>query len=215
MTTSTPFSWDAFWSFPAVGILRGFDTELVSEIGAQCFEVGLKCLEVTLNTEDALTQIRNLRRIAPSEINIGAGTVLTTEDLDKALDAGAGFIVSPVVDEAFIRRCVELNVPVFPGAYTPTEVLKAWKAGASVVKLFPANNGGPEYLKSVKAPLDKVPLMAVGSVNLDNLQAYLDAGACSVGLGSPLFAKKRMEDKDWPWLKAQIRAFEDVLAGGL
>ena len=212
MTVRTTFSWDSFWSFPTVGILRGFDTDLVSEIGDQCFCAGLKCLEVTLNTKDALAQIRRLRSIAPADVNIGAGTVLTLEDLDNALEAGAGFIVSPVTDETFIQRCVELKVPVFPGAYTPTEVLRAWNAGASVVKLFPSNNGGPEYLKSVKAPLDKVPLMAVGSVNLDNLDAYLDAGACSVGLGSPLFEKKRMEAKDWAWLQAQIVAFRKAFA---
>ena len=201
------FSWDSFWEFPAVGILRGFETDLVGEIGHTCFEAGLKNLEVTLNTDDALNQIRLLRKWAPDGVNVGAGTVLTPEDLHEALEAGAGFIVSPITDEVFIRECAALKIPVFPGAFTPSEVFHAWKAGASVVKLFPANNGGPSYLKSIRAPLNDIPLMAVGSVNLDNLGAYLEAGACSVGLGSPLFEAQRMLAKDWDWLTGQIHAF--------
>lgn len=212
MSDTPTFSWESFWSFPAVGILRGFETERVSEIGEQCFEAGLKCLEVTLNTKDAIEQIELLGKIAPQSVNVGAGTVLTLADLDKALKAGASFIVSPITDEVLIRRCVELDVPIFPGAYTPTEIQRAWQAGAKVVKLFPANHGGPRYLKSVKAPLDHIPLMAVGSVNLENLEEYIEAGACSIGLGSPLFDAKRMEQKEWLWLKEQIHAFRDVLS---
>jgi 2-dehydro-3-deoxyphosphogluconate aldolase / (4S)-4-hydroxy-2-oxoglutarate aldolase len=215
MSHKFAFSWDSFWLFPAVGILRGFETELVCQIGEQCFEAGLTCLEVTLNTRDGLKQIELLREMAPPSVNIGAGTVLTIADLDKALDAGAGFIVSPIVDEGLIRRCVERDVPIFPGAYTPTEIHRAWQAGAKVIKLFPSHHGGSRYLKAIKGPLDQIPLMAVGSVNLENIEEYLEAGACSVGLGSPLFDAKRMERKEWSWLKTQIHAFRDVFPGKL
>lgn len=213
MSLKPPFSWKSFKSFPAVGILRGFETNLVKEIGEVCFDAGLTSLEVTLNTKDVFEQIQLLRELAPDTVNIGAGTVISIEGLECALDAGANFIVSPVVDEKVIQACVDWEVPIFPGAYTPTEVLQAWNAGAKVIKLFPSNNGGPEYLKSVRAPLDHIPLMAVGSVNLHNLQDYIDAGVCAVGVGSPLFEKSRMESKDWCWLRKQIRSFKERMFG--
>ncbi len=210
MPHSVPFNWDSFRSFPAVGILRGFPTELVKEIGQQCFEAGLTNLEVTLNTEDALQQIRSLRDIAPANVNIGAGTVIDETGLNAAIDAGANFIVSPVTDEDLIQKCTKLGVPIMPGAYTPSEVLRAWKSGAKIIKLFPANIGGPDYAKSILAPLDQIELLAVGNVNLENLEAYLRAGISGIGLGTPLFDKKRMENRDWKWLRDQIAAFHSI-----
>lgn len=204
------FDWDLFWEFPAIGILRGFETDLVSEIGNECFEAGLKNIEVTLNTDNAFSQIKNLADLSNKRANVGAGTVLDRRGLDLALEAGASFIVSPVVDIELIQYCSENDVPIFPGAYTPTEVWKAWDAGAPVVKLFPANLGGPEYLKAIKGPLDDVKILAVGSVTLENVSDYLRAGACGVGLGSPLFDQSRTLAKDWSWLRNQIHEFSKI-----
>jgi 2-dehydro-3-deoxyphosphogluconate aldolase/(4S)-4-hydroxy-2-oxoglutarate aldolase len=209
MTQNAPaFSWKSFTRFPAIGILRGFPTELVESIATCCFEAGLLNLEVTLNTPDALKQIEILKRLAPKDVNIGAGTVLSPRALLDARNAGASFIVSPIVDESVIALSSRCSLPCFPGAFSPTEVWKAWKAGAPCVKWFPANLAGPSGLASVRAPLDQVPLIAVGSVNLANLEAYLKAGACGIGLGSPLFDEARMRAKDWNWLRTQIHAFQ-------
>jgi len=210
MSPIFPFHWQSFRSFPVVGILRGFSTELVSEIGRECFAAGLKNLEVTLNTEHALEQIKLLRQLCPDGVNVGAGTVIDERGLDQAMEAGASFIVSPVVDEGIIRKCVERGVPIMPGAYTPTEVFTAWKAGARIIKLFPANFGGPEYVQAIRAPLNHIELLAVGSINASNLQAYLEAGVSGIGLGTPLFDKIRMEARDWPWLRAQILLFQEA-----
>lgn len=205
-----PFQWESFRSFPVIGILRGFETEFVKEIGINCFESGLKNIEVTLNTQDALEQIRALREICPPDANVGAGTVIDEQGLKNALEAGASFIVSPVTDENLIRKCCSFGIPIMPGAYTPTEVFQAWRAGAPIVKLFPANIGGPEYVKTLLAPLNQIELMAVGAVNLDNVNAYLKAGVRGVGLGTPLFDKQRMEARDWLWLNQQIVSFRQI-----
>ncbi|MCG8526133.1 MAG: bifunctional 4-hydroxy-2-oxoglutarate aldolase/2-dehydro-3-deoxy-phosphogluconate aldolase [Opitutales bacterium] len=204
------FDWDLFWEFPAIGILRGFETDLVSEIGNECFEAGLKNIEVTLNTDNAFSQIKNLADLSNKRANVGAGTVLDRRGLDLALEAGASFIVSPVVDIELIHYCSENGVPIFPGAYTPTEVWKAWDTGAPVVKLFPANVGGPDYLKAIKGPLDDVKILAVGSVTLQKTSDCLASGACGVGLGSPLFDQSRMLAKDWSWLRKQIHEFSQI-----
>jgi len=210
MEDTNSFNWNSFHEFPVVGILRGFTTRQVERIGKTCFEAGLTNLEVTLNTKDASEQISLLREIAPANVNIGAGTVLDEAGLQTALAAGANFIVSPITHTGLIRSCVEQNIPIMPGAYTPSEVHLAWQTGAPLVKLFPANLGGPQYLKSVLAPLDQVELIAVGGVNLSNFSSYLKSGAAGVGIGSPFFNRKKIESEDWEWLQEQVKAFLKV-----
>jgi 2-dehydro-3-deoxyphosphogluconate aldolase/(4S)-4-hydroxy-2-oxoglutarate aldolase len=117
---------------------------------------------------------------------LGAGTVLTPEQADAAVDAGATYLVSPVVDLEVIEAARRRGVAALPGALTPTEILRAWRAGAAAVKLFPASLGGPGYLRAVKAPLPEVPLVPTGGVGLEEIGGYLRAGALAVGLGGPL-----------------------------
>lgn len=202
------FDWDIFWKFPVVGIMRGFETELALEIAEQSFAAGLTSLEVTLNTPNAFNQIRRIRNAAPEGVHVGAGTVISLDGLHRAIDAGAQFIVCPTVNVEIIQSCVKQNIPVFPGALTPTEVVTAFDAGASVIKLFPVGIGGPKYLKSVRGPLDHIPLLAVDGVNLDNLQSYIDAGAAGIGLGGQFYQLERMLARDWDWLKHQISSFQ-------
>ena len=141
---------------------------------------------------------------------IGAGTVLNLELLEKALDAGASFIVTPIVNTDVIIKCVTHKIPVFPGAYSPTEVLQAWELGATMVKVFPAETLGPEYIKAIKAPLPLVKLMPTGGVDLKTLAAYRKAGADGFGVGSPLFDRARVEAGDWNWIETQCRAFVEA-----
>jgi 2-dehydro-3-deoxyphosphogluconate aldolase / (4S)-4-hydroxy-2-oxoglutarate aldolase len=204
------FDWGHFLDFPVIGILRGFDTALAVDIAEKCFDAGLRYLEVTLNTPSALEQIRSIRVRTPEHARIGAGTVLDEAGVNAATEAGASFLVTPVVNPVLIRSCQERGIPVFPGAYTATEVWTAWNTGATAVKLFPCDLGGPPYLRSLRAPLEQIPLIAVGGVNLDNLRAYLDAGAVGVGLGSPLFHPERMRKREWGWLREQIAAFQEA-----
>ena len=206
------FCWDRFNRLPVIGILRGFASDLVGEIAAVVAKGGLTNLEVTMNTPGAASQIAALVEGVGDRMNIGAGTVTSVAQLEEALSAGVGFIVTPVVIPEIIEACRERKIPVFPGALTPTEIHHAWRLGADMVKLFPASRMGPGYIKDVKAPLSDVRILATGGIGLDNAQAFLEAGADGFGVGSPLFKAERMLAKDWNWLAEQLRGFKEIFA---
>jgi 2-dehydro-3-deoxyphosphogluconate aldolase/(4S)-4-hydroxy-2-oxoglutarate aldolase len=197
-------------TLPIVGILRGFTTAQVVEIVKASLRGGLRNLEITMGSPETPAQIREARKIAGDRMCIGAGTVLNLELLQKAIDAGASFIVTPIVNTEVVQECVRQNIPVFPGAYSPTEILRAWELGATMVKVFPAETLGPGYVKAIKAPLPQVKLMPTGGVDLQTLAAYRKAGADGFGVGGPLFDRARIEAGDWNWVEAQCRAFVDT-----
>jgi len=201
---------ETFAAFPIVGILRGFPLELTREIARESANAGLLALEVTMNTTGATEQIAALVQDVGDRLCVGAGTVTSVEEFRAARDAGAGFIVTPNLDLDVLRLCQEAGIPAFPGAMTPTEIVTAWTHGATMVKLFPAGALGPGYLKAVKAPLDRIPLLPTGGVSLENAAAFLAAGASGFGVGSPLFARARMEARDWAWLRERIAAFQEL-----
>jgi len=124
--------------------------------------------------------------------------------LHRIINAGAQFIVSPITDISLIVACKELDVPVFPGAFSPTEIYNAWKAGARMVKLFPASQFGPKYVKEVLAPLDSIEIMPTGGVNLDNIASYKKNGAKAFGMGGLLFNKELILQEDWNGLKDHL-----------
>lgn len=206
----TAFSWERFAALPIVGILRGLPARVLPDLLAAVRRGGLRTIEITMNTSGATEQIREAVRLAGEELNIGAGTVLDLADLDAALAAGALFIVTPVVNQPVIRRCVEQGVPVFPGAFSPTEIQRAWDLGAGLVKVFPAEVGGPAYVKALKAPLPHVKLLPTGGVDVATLPEYRRAGADAVGIGGPLFNRARIEAEDWPWLEQRCRALAEA-----
>lgn len=196
-----------------IGILRGFDQGVLEQIVPVCLCGGLRELEITMNSPQACELIRLANNLAGDAVRIGAGTVLTERDLDAALAAGAQFIVTPVVNETIIRRCVAARVPVFPGAYSPTEIVRAWDLGATMVKVFPADQLGPGYIRNVKAPLPHVRLLPTGGVSLETLPAFINAGADGFGVGSPLFDPQRIAAGDWIWLEERCRAFVRAAEG--
>ena len=197
-------------TIPIVGILRGFSTAQVREIVHACLRGGLRNLEITMGSPHTPEQIRLARDIAGDGMAVGAGTVLNLELLEKALDAGSTFIVTPIVNVEVITECVRRKIPIFPGAYSPTEILNAWELGATMVKVFPAETLGPGYLKAIKAPLPQVKLMPTGGVDLKTISAYKKAGADGFGVGSPLFDRARVDAGDWAWVEAQCRAFVEA-----
>lgn len=203
---SKPFSWDQFNAMPIVGILRKLPSYKLENIVHLYQKSGLTTLEITMNTPGATEMIRQLNETYPM-LNIGAGTVCTLKELDAALTAGASFIVTPILDENLIAECKKGKVPIFPGAFTPSEIYRAWSAGAEMVKLFPAGLLGPRYIKDVLAPLDKVKLIPVGGVDLQNFTDFLQAGASGLGLGSQLFLKEAIEKDDWEQLEKHFQAF--------
>ncbi len=207
----TSFSVERFEHLPIIGILRGFELDHAVEIVTAAMEGGLTTVEVAMNTEGAAAQITTLIRATNGVMNVGAGTVRSIEQLEEALQAGASYIVTPVIVPDVLKMCAERSVPIFPGAFTPTEVHVAWEAGATMVKLFPANRLGPAYIKDLKAPLNDVRILATGGIRVENIHEYLEAGAEGFGLGSPLFNRERMLARDWQWLTEQIQAFSKAL----
>ena len=147
---------------------------------------GLSVLEITMTVPGAVELIREVTRRASGAL-VGAGTVLDPETARACIDAGARFVVSPALDVSTIAACREAGVAVLPGALTPTEIVTAWKAGADLVKVFPANAvGGPSYIRSLKAPLPQVGLVPTGGVNLQTAKEFIKAGAAALGVGADL-----------------------------
>lgn len=168
-----------------LAIIRATDPDAAIAASLALFASGIRFLEVSLVTTDALGIIAELARLAPSDCLVGAGTVLTTDDVHRSAAAGASFMVTPAVTEA-IAESARLGLPVCAGALTPTEVVAAGRAGATVVKLFPGSFGGPAYLKALRDPLPDVPFVPVGGVDAALAAEYFAAGALAVGIGGPL-----------------------------
>lgn len=202
-----PFSQELFYKMPLVGILRGFPPAQMQQLSTLYAQAGLTTLEITMNTPGATDTIASLIEAVEGRLNVGAGTVCNLEDLDRALAAGAQFIVSPIMDEEVIKKCVESQVPVFPGAYTPTEIYRAWALGATMVKVFPAGKLGPDYIKEVLAPLNEIQLLPTGGISLDNMRAFIKAGAKGFGIGSALIPKQLVENEEWDKLSQHFTQF--------
>ena len=134
---------------PVVGIMRNFPEEHLERVVKEYHGAGLTTLEITMNSGNPTEVIKQLRAAWGEQMNIGAGTVCSMKDLEQALEAGAQFIVAPITSKSVIKACVKEGVPIFPGAYTPTEIYKAWKWGAEIIKVFPATTLGPGYIKDV------------------------------------------------------------------
>lgn len=205
------FSWELFHKAPIVGIVRGLSLEEVKHILPMYREAGLTTIEITMNTANAEKIIQYAVDNEPDGLNIGAGTVCTKDDLEKALDAGAQFIVTPILDKKVVKACVKKEIPIFPGAFTPSEIFKAWKWGASMVKVFPATQMGPSYIKELKAPMNQLKLLPTGGVSLDNMAEFFKAGADGVGMGGQLLDKKLIQEKEWDTLKTHFSQFTKQL----
>jgi 2-dehydro-3-deoxyphosphogluconate aldolase/(4S)-4-hydroxy-2-oxoglutarate aldolase len=169
-----------------VAVIRLDNAAAVSPLVAALAAGGIRVVEVTMTVPNAIESIRRLASSAPAELLVGAGTVLDAETAERAIDAGANFVVAPVLRPAVIDACHDRDVPAIPGCYTPTEILNAWDAGADIVKVFPANGLGPSFLTDVRTPLPDIKLMPTGGVTIDNVGDWLRAGAVAVGVGSAL-----------------------------
>lgn len=184
-------------------IVRGVYGEDCVKLAKALYAGGIELMEVTFDQSqpDKLSQTSDTVSMLVREMNgkmdIGAGTVTTVSMLTMARDAGAVFIVSPDTNPDVIRATREMGLVSLPGAMTPTEILTAYRAGADFVKLFPASDLGPAYLKAVRAPLNHIPLLAVGGVSDSNIRAFLDAGAAGAGVGGYLANKTWIREGAW------------------
>lgn len=173
---------------------------------------GLSLIEITWNSDRAPELISQLRTELPHCI-IGTGTLLTLEQLYEAIEAGAQFLFTPHVNCALIAAAVEAGVPIVPGALTPTEIVTAWEAGASCVKVFPIQAvGGASYIRALQGPLGHIPLIPTGGVTLDNARELITAGAIAAGLSGELFPKALVTAQDWKAIAQRARTLKEQLA---
>jgi 2-dehydro-3-deoxyphosphogluconate aldolase/(4S)-4-hydroxy-2-oxoglutarate aldolase len=183
-----------------IAIVRGVKEAHIVSLAGALLKGGVTVMEVTLNTPGALAMISDLQAKLSEQMFIGAGTVLDVEDAQKAVQAGASFLVTPNLDEDVIRYASREGIPIFPGAMTPTEVVKAWKAGATAIKIFPSASLGLTYIKELMGPLDHIPMMAVGGVTEENIKQFVDLGCYGLGIGGSLINLKEIEAGRFEWI---------------
>jgi 2-dehydro-3-deoxyphosphogluconate aldolase/(4S)-4-hydroxy-2-oxoglutarate aldolase len=169
-----------------VAILRADRPDHLPAAARALAEAGITCLELTLTTPGALEALAGVRADLPASVTVGIGSVIDETQAAACLDAGAEFLVSPGVCADVARYAVGRGIACYPGGWTPTEVLAAWRLGVPAVKLFPAGAGGPRHLKDLRGPLPDIPLVPTGGVALDQIADYIASGALAVGLGGPL-----------------------------
>lgn len=194
-----------------VAIIRSQSPEQLVDVAHALVAGGVDVLEVTFTVPGVLDIITQVRRALGDKILLGAGTVLDTESARAAILAGAEFVVSPTVNRDVISLCNRYDKLMMAGAFTPTEILTAWEAGADVVKVFPADIGGPGYLKTLAGPLPQVRLMPTGGVNLETIAGFLKAGACAVGLGGALVDPKAIAARDMGKIRGMAEQYVSLV----
>ena len=192
------------------GVVAIVRVESAQEAVAVCVAIakgGVKPIEITMTVPGAIDAIKELKSIAKDEVLVGAGTVLDSETAVAVIHAGAEFVVSPTLNLAVIEVCRRYSKIVIPGAFTPTEILTAWEAGADIVKVFPARVGGPKYLVDIKGPLPQIRLLPTGGVSVENTPDFIRAGAVAVAAGTSLVDKKAVSEKKYDIITENAKKF--------
>lgn len=184
-----------------IAIVRGVPEDRADAAAEALHAGGIRFIEVTMNTVGALDMIRRWQRLFEGKMFVGAGTVLDLDMARAAVGAGAEYLVTPNTDESVIRYGAANCAGVIPGAMTPTEIVQAWKFGATAIKVFPSGSLGANYIKELQGPLSHIPMIATGGVNLNNMAEYLKAGVKGIGLGSNLLHKEWIEAGEFDRLK--------------
>jgi 2-dehydro-3-deoxyphosphogluconate aldolase/(4S)-4-hydroxy-2-oxoglutarate aldolase len=197
-----------------IAIMRAHNSDQLITAADAIRAGGVSVIEVTMTTPGALGVIEEAARRYGDEVLFGTGSVLDAETARVAILAGAGFIVAPTLDPAVIALCNRYGIPVAPGCYTPTEMLAAWQAGADLIKLFPADVGGPSLVKAILAPLPQLAIVPVGGVTLDNAAEFIEKGATALGVGSSLVSQKLLESGDMAELTCRAGAFIKAVKTG-
>ncbi len=196
-----------------VAIVRGLKPEYIVRLGHAFEEGGIGLMEVTYDQKapetwkNTAAAIEAVEKEFGDRVLVGAGTVITPEQVSMTYNAGGHYLVTPTTQPEIIRMGKALGMGLYPGAFSPSEILEAWKAGADAVKVFPAGSLGPGYIKAVRAPLGHIPLMAVGGVNEKNAAEYMKAGCVGIGVGGNLVNREWIENGEWDKVTALAREF--------
>ena len=196
-----------------VAIVRGLKPEYIVRLGHAFEEGGIGLMEVTYDQKapetwkNTAAAIEAVEKEFGDRVLVGAGTVITPEQVSMTYNAGGHYLVTPTTQPEIIRMGKALGMGLYPGAFSPSEILEAWNAGADAVKVFPAGSLGPGYIKAVRAPLGHIPLMAVGGVNEKNAAEYMKAGCVGIGAGGNLVNREWIENGEWDKVTALAREF--------
>lgn len=196
---------EALLAARAIAVIRMKDAARLAGTAEALRKGGVTAIEITMTVPGAVDIIREMARSKAPGTLVGAGTVLDAGMAADVIGAGADFVVSPITDRDMIQTCRAAGVLVAPGAFTPTEIVSAWRAGADIVKVFPATSLGPQFFRDVRGPLPQIRLMPTGGVTIENAGDFLAAGACCVGIGTALVDRRAVEAGDWPALEARAR----------
>lgn len=196
---------------PIMGILRGVEADVIEPLMETVISAGLETIEITMNTKGAAGLIRKANKASRKRLAIGAGTVLGMESLKSALDAGASFIVMPVLIRDVVEYCRKNKIPVFPGALTPQEIYDVWDAGATMVKVFPSGFFGPAYFKEIKGPFGGIELLACGGVTPANMKEYFSNGASAIAFGGSVFKNEWLAKRDFESIEQAIKKYTSGL----
>lgn len=192
-------------------ICRGIEQHRLDPLTAALVGGGVKVLEITLNTTAALEMIEHLRTRYADQLAVGAGTVLTIGEAESAIEHGAQFLVTPHTDRTLIDYAVVRGVPIYPGAFTPSEIVQAYQAGATAIKCFPGSAFGLSYFKELQGPLGHIPMMMMGGIQADNIRDYLRAGCYAVGIGSWLIDHEAMLREDYALIQSRATTLTDLV----
>ena len=196
-----------------VAIVRVRRPELTLPLAKALVAGGIRAVELTMSIPNALEAVRTIDRELGDKILLGVGTVIDDDTCRAAIDAGAKYVISPIIRPSLVAAAHALDRPVMLGAYTPTEAQAAHEAGSDFVKIFPADTLGPSYIKSLLAPLPHLKIVPTGGVNLDTMEAYLAAGSAALGTGSALLKKEIIAAENWGELERLAKRFADRMAG--
>ncbi|KXS40763.1 bifunctional 4-hydroxy-2-oxoglutarate aldolase/2-dehydro-3-deoxy-phosphogluconate aldolase [Halanaerobium sp.] len=195
-----------------IAVIRGMEVDKVVNIVDALLEGGVKALEITLNSPGAIDLIEEVsERVKDTDAIVGAGTVLDGETARAAILAGAEFVFAPNLNQDVIEVCNRYGKVVIPGVMTPTEIVNAYQAGADLVKIFPAGVMGPKYIKSVKGPLNHIPMMPTGGVGLDNAADFIEAGVVALGVGSALMDKEAIAEENYEVITENAKKLTQIV----
>jgi 2-dehydro-3-deoxyphosphogluconate aldolase / (4S)-4-hydroxy-2-oxoglutarate aldolase len=195
-----------------IAVIRDANPDLALKMAHTVAQAGIQCLEITWTCAHAPDLIGQLRHELP-DCSIGTGTIVTPDQMEHAIAAQAGFIFSPHTNPSLIQRAIAADVPVIPGALTPTEILTAWQAGATAVKLFPISScGGCHYLEGLRPVFPEIPFIPTGGVTAENASGFLAAGAIAVGLAGDLFPRAALQAQNWDEITRRAIALKQRLS---
>lgn len=198
---------------PILAIMRNVPLEITLDYAKAIIDGGINFFEVALNSPNALEQISMLKKAYRDKAYIGAGTAITVQRAKAAVEAGAQFLLAPSTDPDVLEYCRDNNIPILPGALTPSDVTTCLSYGFNVIKLFPAGDMPKGYIKSLKGPLDNTDYVAIGGVNKDNLKEFFDQGYIGVGLGSNILPKEAVKNRDWAVASEYVKELLNTIKG--